>query len=73
MHHSIPVSRARPTGSAFLAHGFLTDADVIAGVVEILLGALVTGWLLNFAVVLFGFFSSFAVLLLSFCVELRCF
>ena len=42
-HHTIPVSRARPTGSAFLAHGFLLDADVPDGVVEMMLGARVIG------------------------------
>ena len=36
----IPVSRARPTGPAFLARGFPLDADVPDGVVEMMLGAL---------------------------------
>ena len=49
-HHNIPVSRARPTGSAFLAHGFLLDADVLDGVVELVLGALVIGLLLSLVV-----------------------
>ena len=50
IHHNLPVSRARPTGSAFLAHGFLTDADANLGVVEMMIGALDIGMFLNLVV-----------------------
>ena len=45
---------AMPTGSAFLAHGFFTDADVLDGIVKMMLGAIIIGRVLLVAVLLLG-------------------
>ena len=82
----MPVSRARPTGSAFLASGLFMDAGVPDGVVEMVLGALVIvlfvvlslgcvviALLLSFAVSFLGFDKYCCLLLGLFCVSLFCF